>query len=105
MRGHLRETLSRHPFQQKPESDETKIAINDSRARFVFQIKSGDNAKCSLGFALSEDIQRAPCRKPGSVRQQFSHCDHMFIGTIEFGEVMRDRAVRCQLSGLNSTRA
>src|SRR5690349_4714561 len=88
--GQLGETVTRHAFEQNAERDETEIAVDDARARLVLEIEISDRARGAFGFVFGEDLKRPPRRQTGSVRQQLAHGDHLFVGALELGQIMKD---------------
>src|ERR1051325_3605543 len=51
---HVRESLMTHPFEQYAERDESEIAIDHARARFVLQIEIRNRSRSAFGLVFSK---------------------------------------------------
>src|SRR5690349_17416526 len=97
--------MSRHSRQQHAERDESEIAVNDARSRFVFEMETRNCTRRAFRLVFSQQIQRSPGGQSRRVSEQFTHRDHRLVCAIELRQVMRHRTVERQLTKLDASRA
>src|SRR5207245_11004327 len=84
----LDKTHARHSLEQEAQRDEAQIAVNNVRARRVFESFTGDRRDSCVSLSFCQYVERPPRRQSRGVSQEFANSDRVLVRAIEFRQVV-----------------